>query len=191
MHVDNDVAIIGGKAFAQFGLSAQCNHLPRNETARHRDHLNGQRELAQHIHQLAGVAHADEFPARCRDDLLACQRSAAALDHVHVAGNLVSAVHIHRQVARVVQRQHLDAMPFQPFRRSFRAGDRAANLVPDLCQFVYEEIGGGAGAHADDAIVWDICDRGPGNCLFHLILSHRSAISLSVLFIRARDYCRN
>ena len=39
--IEDDVAVIGGKALAQFWLSAQGDQLPRHRTARHRDHLDG------------------------------------------------------------------------------------------------------------------------------------------------------
>ena len=103
MHIENDIAVVGDKIFAQPRLSAQCNQLARYGAACHRNDFDGQWEFTQHIHQFAGVAHTDEFPACRRDNFLARQRAATALDHMHVAGDLVRAVHVHRQAARIVE----------------------------------------------------------------------------------------
>ncbi len=65
--------------------------------ARHRDHLDRQREGAEHVDQLALVGDADEALGEVGDDLLARQRGAAALDHAAAPVDLVGAVDVDRQ----------------------------------------------------------------------------------------------
>ena len=61
VHVEDAIAVICGDAFTQYGLAAECDDLPRHIGACHRDHLDRQREAAQHIDQFAVVHDADEL----------------------------------------------------------------------------------------------------------------------------------
>jgi hypothetical protein len=80
-------AIVGGEAIAQYRATAELDHLPADVAARHRDHLDRQRELPQHADLLRGVGDADELRRHRRDDLFPSQRAAAALDHRAVLGH--------------------------------------------------------------------------------------------------------
>jgi hypothetical protein len=86
VHVEDDVAVVGGEAGAQHRRAAHLDELPRDVGARHGDDFDRQRELAHDIDQLALVDDADELLGAGGDDLLARQRAAAALDHGHVRG---------------------------------------------------------------------------------------------------------
>src|SRR5262245_65220448 len=77
--VENQVAVVGLEVLAQHRLRPHLEDLPADVAARHRDHLDRQRELAEHRHELGGVADADEALRYRGDDLLARQRPAVAL----------------------------------------------------------------------------------------------------------------
>jgi len=58
-----------------------------------------------------------------------------------------------------------DAVAAQARRGGFRRGDGALDAVLDLAEFVDEEVGGRAGADADDFAVDNVIDGGAGDCL--------------------------
>src|SRR6185295_8963954 len=98
---------------------------------------------AQRIDELGAIGDADELLRDGGDDLLARQGAPAALDHGEAASDFVGAVDVYGKVADFVEVEHRDAMVPQPVGGALRTGDRAGNPVPDLCQFVDEEVGGG------------------------------------------------
>ena len=120
------------KFCAQLGQAAALHDLAADVAARHRDHLDRQRKLAEHRHQLRGVADADELARHRGDDLLARQRAAAALDHVQVLGHLVGAVDVDRRARHAVQIEHPDAVRLQPLGARFRARHRALDAALDV-----------------------------------------------------------
>src|SRR5229473_3000729 len=102
-NVENDIAIVGGKTFAQLGLAAELHHLARNIGTRHRDHFDRQRKFSEHRHQLRFVCDANE-PFRHRgDDFLARERSAPALSHGEMLGDLVGPVDVDRQLVDAIE----------------------------------------------------------------------------------------
>ena len=94
-----------------------------------------------------------------------------------MAGDLVGAVDVHRQVGDIVQIVHLDAVFAQALRRGLGAGHRAVDLVFDLAQLVDEVIGGRTGADADDAAHGHMCDRRLGNGLLEFVLGHDAMLA--------------
>jgi len=94
------------------------------------------------------------------DDLLARERAAAALDQVPVAGRLIGAVDVDLEVAGGVEVEHVDARGLQPGGRGFRAGDGAADAAATRGEGIDEEVDGGTGADADDAVVADPFEGG-------------------------------
>src|SRR5690606_13933915 len=114
VHVEDDVAVVGDHALAVHRVAAQLHQLARHVAAGHGDDLHRQREGAEHRHQLAGVGDADEGLGYRRDDLLAGQGSAAALDQVEVLVALVGAVDVELQAIHRVQVIHRNAVATQP-----------------------------------------------------------------------------
>ena len=177
MHVENDVAVVGQHAFAVHRVAAQFHQLARHMTARHRNDFHRQREGAQHRYQLAGVGDADEGLGHGGDDLLAGQCGAAALDQVQAFVALVGAVDVELQLGGAVEVVDRYAMALQACCGGFGAGDGAIEVHLVLGQCVDEEVGGGAGADANDALAVEarenVVDGGLGHGLFQLILVHR------------------
>ena len=68
-------------------------------------------------------------------------------------------------------------MILQALGGGFRAGHRAVEVHLVARQGVDEEVGGGAGAHADHAVAFEagknVIDSGLGHGLLELILGHR------------------
>ena len=62
--------------------------------ARHRDYFHRQWEGAEDWHQLAGVGDANKGLRHRRNDLLAGQGRATALDQVEVLVAFIGAIHI-------------------------------------------------------------------------------------------------
>jgi hypothetical protein len=122
------------------------------------------------------VGDADEGLGHGRDDLLAGQGCAAALDQVQVFVALVGAVDVELQVADGVQFIHRNAVALEARGSGFGAGNRAIERALVLGQGIDEAVGGGAGADPDDALVVefrkDEVDGGLSHCLFELILGH-------------------
>jgi hypothetical protein len=161
------------------GLPAELDQLARDVGASHRDHLDRQRKLAEHADQLAFVGDADELLAASGDDLLARQRTAAALDHGEVFGYFVGAVDIDFQFADAVEVEHLDAVVFETRGGRLRTGDRAVDAALDFGQCVDEIVGGGAGSNPDDAAP-GVIDRGTRHGLLHFVLIHHFFVDLNV-----------
>src|SRR5690606_16119109 len=93
VHVQHPVAVVGGYTLAPDRLSAGVGHdLPADQAARHRNHLDRQRETAEYIDLLGRIDDAHELPARLGDDFLAGQGRASALDQPLVRVALVGAV---------------------------------------------------------------------------------------------------
>jgi hypothetical protein len=86
--------------------------------------------------------------------------------------DFIGAVDVHRHFRHVVQVEHFDAMAAQAGCGGFRRRHGALDLVLDLGQFVDEEVGGGAGAHADDLVFHHIGNGGTGYGLFQFVLGH-------------------
>jgi hypothetical protein len=112
VHVEDEVAVVGAGASAA-RLSAQFHQFARDVGARHRNHFDRQRELAQHADQLARVGNADELLAARGHNFFPRQRAAAALDHGEMLGDFVGAVDVDFEFAHAVEIQHLDAVAFQ------------------------------------------------------------------------------
>ena len=138
----------------------------------HRHDFDRQREGTQRLDQLGAVGDAHELARHGRDDLLARQRRAAALDHGAGRVDLVGAVDVDGNRRDVVQVEHLDAVAAQARRRRFGRCNGALDARLDLAEFVDEEVRGGAGADADDFAVDHVIDGGAGHRLLEFVLSH-------------------
>src|SRR5690606_29414726 len=154
-HVQDPVAVVGDQALAPDRLAAQVGNRPRHQAACHRDHLDRQRELAQHLDLLGLVDDADELLAGLGDDLLAGERAAAALDQAVPGIALVGAVDVQLQRPDRVEVEHRDAYLLELTGAALGTGDGALDPALDPTQAL-DEIGHGrAGADADDGAVLD------------------------------------
>src|SRR5471032_1966491 len=152
-HVDDDVAVVGQHAFAVHRVAAQFHQLAGHVAAGHRDHFHRQREGAEYRHQFAGVGDADEGLGHGRNDLLAGQGCAAALDQVQVCIAFISAVDVELQVADGVQLVHRNTVALEPCSGGFGTGDGAVERALVQGQRIDKAVGGGAGADTDDAFI--------------------------------------
>src|SRR5690606_20186434 len=111
-----------------------------------------------------------------RDDLFAGQCRAAALDQLQVVVGFVGAVDVELQLGDRVQVVDRNAVPLQAFGSRLRAGHRAVEEALVFRQQVDEEVGGRAGADADDAAIVELrddkVDGGLCDGLLELILVH-------------------
>ena len=126
------------------------------------------------------LGDADEGLGHRGDDFFAGQRGAATLDQVQALVALVGAVDIELQLGGAIEVVHRNAMTLQARGGGFGAGDGAIEVHLVLGQCVDEEVGGGAGADADDALAVEarenVVDGGLGHGLFQLILVHRGEV---------------
>jgi hypothetical protein len=154
--VEDLVAIVGREAQAQDRLAAEADEPPRDQRARHRDHLDRQRKAAEDRDQLGVVDDADETAAGRGDDLFPGQRAASALDQGQVAGSLVSAVHVERRSPASFRATSMPAnagVSCSP-RRGNRTGDAVA-----AAKRRDEMIDGGSGTHPDGHPVFEVFER--------------------------------
>ncbi|MPN00678.1 hypothetical protein SDC9_147874 [bioreactor metagenome] len=126
--------------------------------------------MPQHLDQLGLVGDAHKALGQRGHDLFAREGCAAALHHVPLGVDLVSAVNVHRQFGHLVGVQHRDANGLQAFGASHRAGDCAANLVLHRGQCVDEFVDRRARAHAHDLARHHILQRGLADQSLKLIL---------------------
>src|SRR2546423_252284 len=172
-HVEDDVAVVRGKAFAQLGLAAELYHLARHVSARHRDHFDGQRKFSEHRNELRLVRDANELFRHRGDDFLSRERAAPALYHGEMLGDLVRTVDVDRQLVDAVEIQDANAATLEPLSGPFRARDRAGNAILHSGKLVDEKTGGGPCADADHGVLHHVLDRLAGDCLLELVLGHR------------------
>lgn len=175
MHIQNHVAVVSGKSVAQHRVATQFHQLPCHEGTRHGDHFHRQGKLAEHVHQLAPVDDAHEFLGAGCDDFFAGERATTTLDHGHVAGNFIGTVHIDFHLTHFVEIDHANAVFLQALCRGDAGSDGPIDFSLDVSQCVNEKVGGGTGAHADDAC-GNMIDGGTRRGLFHFVLRHHDAI---------------
>jgi hypothetical protein len=123
------------------------------------------------------IADTDELFAAGGDDFFARQRATAAFDHREVFGDFVGTIDVDFQFADAVEIEHRNAVAFQAVGGGFRTGHRAVDAPLHFGQRVDEVIGGGAGAHPDNAAAC-IIHCGTRHSLFHFVLSHLSVVVL-------------
>ena len=140
--------------------------------ASHGDDLDRQREAAEYRNELARIDDADEFLRDRSDDLLARERAAAALDHVHFAADLVGAIDVDRQVIHLVEIENLDAVAFEALAGVFGAGDGTDDAVLHAGQRVDEQARRRAGADADDLAFDHVIERGMRDGFLEFVLGH-------------------
>ena len=99
VNVEQHVAVVGNDAFTPDRLAAELHELTRNVGARHRYHLDGQREFTENGHQLGVVDDADEPLRSRRDHLLAGERGPTPLDEHAGRGRLIGTVDIQGEIA--------------------------------------------------------------------------------------------
>ncbi|MNJ60612.1 hypothetical protein D3C77_563570 [compost metagenome] len=157
-------------------IAAQADQLAGDMAARHGNHFHRQREAAEYRHALAGVGDAHERLGHRGDDFFPGQRGAAALDQFQAVIGFVGAVDVELQFADRIQVVDRNAMVFQALGGGFRAGHGAVEVLLVTGQGIDEEVGGGAGPHADDAgalqVREDVVDGGLGHGLLELVLIH-------------------
>ena len=151
--VEDVVAVVGHEPLAPHRVAAAGAQLPHDQGARHGDHLDRQREAPERRHQLGVVDDAQEAPRRRGDDLLAGERTAAALHEVARGGRLVCAIDVEVEPVELVQVGDGDAGGAQPRAAGFGAGHRGAHAPGIGGECLDEQIDGRAGADADDRIV--------------------------------------
>ena len=126
--------------------------------------------------QLRAVGDADEFPCDRRDDFLAGQRSAAALDHVQSGVDFIGAIDVERQVVDVVEVEHLEAVVLEALAGGFGTGDGALVSAAECRERVDEAVGRRAGTDADHGaflgVRSHIVGRRLGDGLFEFVLGH-------------------
>jgi hypothetical protein len=160
------------------GWPTEQHELSRDVAARHGDHLDRQRERAEHPDQLRRIDHADEFLRDRSDDLLARERATATLDHGTALRHLVGAIDVNRDVGDVVQFVDVDAVALQPLGCLHGARDRALDPMLDLPELVDEVVRRRSGAHADEPVVDHVLDRLARHRLFLLVLRHWKSLPL-------------
>ena len=172
MHVQDLVAVVGDEARPRLGPASEPHERAGDEAACHRDHLDGEREPPESVHHLRIVDDADERPRRCRHDLLASERTAAAFHEVAVSGGLVGAVHVDRKRAGGVEIDDPNPVSGEPRRSRLRACDRAVDSALDGRERVDERVRRGARAHPYQLAGDHELERGPGGCVFPGVLVH-------------------
>src|SRR5580658_4647328 len=101
--VQDVVAVVGHEALPPYRPAAARTQLPGDEAARHRDHLDGEREPAEGADELAVIDDAHEAPGGRGDDLLARQGAAAAFDQVALGGGLIGAVDVQVEPGELIE----------------------------------------------------------------------------------------
>src|SRR5450631_3320980 len=114
----------------------------------------------------------DQGRRRC-DDLLASQRSAAALDQALPGIAFVSAVDVQCQFARAVEIDDADAVLLESRSALFRTRHRSFDAIAHRTERVDEMGHRRARTHADDAAMLDIAERAlRGLAFFFLAAGH-------------------
>ncbi len=116
MNIQNHVTVVRYHALTVFRATTQFHQFAGNRAARHWDHFNRQWEVAEDINLLGGIRNTDKLVCHGGDDFLARQCRTAALDHLHMAVDLIRAVDINPQAVNFVQIEHGDTQAFQFFR---------------------------------------------------------------------------
>ncbi len=173
MHVENPVAVIRDHTLAPARFAAEFDQFTGDETARHRHHLNRQREAPQHRHLLCLIDNADEFRRTRRRYLFPRQRRAAALDHRFQRIDLVAAIHIHIQPPDRVQIADAVTERLQAARAFLRRRDNLGKLQPCRTECLNKAVHRRAAADAQRHTVFYIMQRLFGDQRFHRVLIHR------------------
>ena len=175
-HVEDDIAVVGHHAFAVHRIAAEFDQLAGDMATCHRYHFHRQWEGAEDWHQLAGVGDANKGLRHGRNDLLAGQGRATALDQVEVLVAFIGAIHIELQVADGVQLIHRDTMTLEACGGGFGTGHSAVELHLVLGQGIDKTVGSGAGADTDHTLGAEFgenkVDGSLGDGLLELILIH-------------------
>src|SRR5690606_24178503 len=175
-HVEDDVAIVGDDALAVDRIAAELDQLARHITARHRDHLDRQRKLAEGFDQLALIGNADEFPGAGGDNFLACQRRTAALDQFEAGVRFVGAVDVIVKGADRVQVENLDTVFSQSLGRGIGTGDGTFEIAADIGEQIDKTVRCRAGADTEHGLfiqtIADQIECGFGDSLLECVLIH-------------------
>ena len=192
MHVENHVTVIGDHAVAVHRVAAELDDLPGHMAAGHGNDLHRQRKLAEGGYQLALIGNADEGAGYRRDDLFPGQGRATALDQLQMLVGLIGTIHIEIQSGHAVQVVDRNAVLLQAFGGGLGAGDRAIEVALVSGQSINEMVGGGAGADADDAPVFQLRQQnihcGLGNCLLEFVLGHAGYLCCRCTGEQSGDY---
>ena len=187
MQIDHEVVLVGAYFLAvriqsQHRLIALGFELLDDLAGAERNHLDGQRELADGVHHLGFVDDPDDLVGIGRHDLLPQQCSAAALDAIEVLVDLIGAVDGHIDVIDVIDVHDLDAEAFGLFLRAAGGGDAGelqSFLLHAAAEFIHQEPYGGTGAESGDhAVVNKLGGFDAGRLLHCVLLCFIHAFSL-------------
>jgi hypothetical protein len=103
VHIEDLISVVGDIARSQNRPSADGGELSDYQSARHGNDFDRQRVGAQGEDQFRGIDDADEDPGACRDDLLAGQGTAAALDELAGRVGLIRAIDMEGAVGIVTR----------------------------------------------------------------------------------------
>ena len=132
MHIQNHIAVVGNNAFTINRVAAELYDFACDIAARHRNHFNRERESAEERHELGFVRNAHEFLRGRRNNLLASQRSAAALDKLQVVVGLVCAVDVNPKRPSGIKIDNGNPKRLQAPRTLLRARDSRGDVVLDV-----------------------------------------------------------
>src|SRR5690606_30324295 len=171
----SDEGLAGGRtAQLQLPLGAvggeHCRDGPLRGAQAETVDFNWERIAAEGIDELAGIGDHDHLVGGRRDDLLAQQGTAAALDEVHVGVDLVGAIHGEVEAIEGIEVGKGNAERTRLPVGGLGSGN-AQHFEPianALAQQVDEVPGGGAGAEAE-AHTWA-----------HVVQRHRGSFTLPV-----------
>jgi hypothetical protein len=131
-------------AFTHLARAAQLGKRADHLRCRHRDHLNGQRELAQGVHQFGFIGNAHKLVSQVGHDLFTGQSSTTAFDHGTLMVDLVGAVDVDAQAGHGFSWHHFDAQLFQALCAAHgtghRTGDEGRVLLQSCAQCVDELV---------------------------------------------------
>jgi hypothetical protein len=144
------VAVVGHETLSPDRIGAHLDELARHEGLRHRQHLDGEREPAQHAHELAIVDDADEPACGAGKHLLASQGTATAFDQVQSFGSFIGTVDVQVEIAHFVQGRYVEPTLFEQCRRGSGTGYDAIDTLPDAGQHVDQKINGRSGTDAEN-----------------------------------------
>ena len=136
----------------------------------------GRGKRPRRVHELGTVGDAHEHPGHRRDDLLAGEGTASALDHGERGRHFIGTVDVDRQFRDAVEIDERDSERGEAFRRRLGAGDRTGDPAPVSPQGIDEVVGRGARTDPDHGACRDVIHHigrgGFRDGLLQLVLIH-------------------
>src|SRR6185436_6208276 len=172
VYVEYVIAIVGEHPIPPHRLAAELLEGTAHVRARHGDHLDGQRELAEHVEPLAPVGDTDESAGRRGDDLLAGQGRAPALDELPLVIGFIGAVDVGIDLTDVVEIEYPVSRGFESAGGCDRARHRTGEFHTVRRKLVDEEVHRRTRADSQDHAWLDEFERGARRGLFSGVLVH-------------------